>query len=255
MNTRAPVTIDQAPMPVAASPSPMSMLAMAVEKGMDMATIQGLMDLSDRFEATQARKAYVVAMSNFKANPPEILKSKEVNIPGGAKFSHATLADVCDGVCAGLARHGLSHSWETRQEGDKITVTCVITHSMGHSEHTSLSAQPDDSGRKNSIQQVASTVTYLERYTLMAATGLAAKDMDDDGAGAGKPKPGLTDEAYAEFRKKIEATTSKEAAKSAWREGIKACEACGDLQKAAALKTVLLAHGDFIDQAAKAAAK
>ena len=43
-----------------------------------------------------------------------------------------------------------------------------------------MSAGRDDSGNKNSIQAVGSTTTYLQRYTLKAALGLAASD-DDDG--------------------------------------------------------------------------
>jgi hypothetical protein len=172
---------------VAAS-NPMQMLAIAVERGDDMDKLRQLMDLKDRWEATEARKAFVVAMAGFKSEPVEILKSKRVDIPGGAKFAHATLADVADGVCSSMSKHGLSHRWETKQDGDLITVTCVLTHIDGHEERTTLFARPDDSGKKNAIQQVASTVTYLERYTLMAACGLAAKDMDDDGRGAGKQR-------------------------------------------------------------------
>lgn len=166
--------------------TPMDMLAAAVSQGADMEKLQKLMDLQERWEANNARKAFVAAMSQFKSEPIKILKRKDVNIPGGAKFSHATLADVVDGCCSALSKYGLSHKWETRQEGEQITVTCIVTHRDGHSERVSLTARPDDSGKKNSIQQLASTVTYLERYTLMAATGLAAKDMDDDGRGAGK---------------------------------------------------------------------
>ena len=62
-----------------------------------------------------------------------------------------------------------------------------VTHIKGHSEDTTLSGPPDDSGRKNNIQQIASTVSYLERYTLFALLGLASQDMDDDGQGADKP--------------------------------------------------------------------
>lgn len=170
----------------APSSNPMQMLAIAVERGDDIQKLTQLMDLKDRWEKTEARKAYVVAMAGFKAEPVTILKSKKVDIPAGAKFSHATLADVADGVCATLSKHGLSHRWETKQENGIITVTCVMTHVDGHEERTTLSGAPDDSGKKNAIQQVASTVTYLERYTLMAACGLAAKDMDDDARAAGK---------------------------------------------------------------------
>lgn len=169
--------------------TPAQMLQIAVAQGADLDRLQKLMDLKDRWEETQARKAYVVAMADFKSEPIQILKTKQVNIPGGAKFSHATLANVCDGVVANLSKYGLSHKWDLNQDGDRITVTCVITHAAGHSERVQLSAMPDDSGKKNSIQQVASTVTYLQRYTLMAACGLSAKDMDDDGRGAGISKP------------------------------------------------------------------
>lgn len=177
--------------------TPMQMLQVAVERGDDLEKLRQLMDLQDRWEAAQARKAFVAAIAAFKAEPMRILKSKQVNIPGGAKFAHATLADVCDGVVAALSKHGLSHKWELQQEGDRITVMCILTHEAGHSERTMLSGLPDDSGKKNGIQQIASTVTYLQRYTLMAAVGLAAKDMDDDGRGAGTPKPKLTPEQIA----------------------------------------------------------
>ena len=164
--------------------TPMHMLEIAVQQGADLEKMKQLMDLQERWEATQARKAFVVAMTQFKADPPAIFKSKHVNIPGGAKFAHASLAQVVDAVCASLSKYGLSHRWDTKQENGTVSVTCVITHNMGHAERTTLAAAPDDSGKKNSIQQIASTVTYLERYTLMAATGLAARDMDNDGAGA-----------------------------------------------------------------------
>jgi hypothetical protein len=176
--------------------TPMHMLQIAVQQGADLDKLQKLMDLQDRWEANNARKAFVAAMAAFKSEPMEILKSKEVNIPGGAKFKHATLADVCDGVCAALSKHGLSHKWEVVQDTATVTVTCIITHELGHSERVTLSAPPDDSGRKNGIQQVASTVTYLQRYTLMAATGLAARDMDDDGAKAPKKPAEPAPEGY-----------------------------------------------------------
>jgi ERF superfamily len=167
-----------------AEANPMKMLQMAVAQGWDTDRLQKLMDLSDRWEKNNARKAFVSAMAGFKSEPTRILKSKKVDIPGGAKFSHATLADVCDGVVANLSKYGLSHKWELKQDGNRIEVTCIVTHEAGHFERTTLEALPDDSGKKNSIQQIASTVSYLERYTLLAATGLSAKDMDDDARSA-----------------------------------------------------------------------
>jgi hypothetical protein len=203
------------PQSVPGAVTPMQMLQIAVQQGADLDKLEKLMGLQERWEANEAKKAFVAAMAAFKADPPSILKSKQVNIPGAAKFAHATLASVCDGVCAALSKHGLSHTWETSQQDGSITVTCVITHERGHSERTSLTARPDDSGRKNSIQQIASTVTYLERYTLMAATGLAAKDMDDDGRSAGRRDEGA--EPDAEGKKRLEACASLNSLQEAWK--------------------------------------
>lgn len=176
--------------------TPMQLLQMAMNQGADLDRLERLMQLQRQWEAGEARKAYVTAMAAFKSEPLKILKSKRVDVPGGAKFAHATLADVVDGVVAALSKHGLSHAWETKQEGTQITVTCIITHEAGHSERTTLFAPPDDSGKKNTIQQIGSTVTYLQRYTLMAACGLAAKDMDNDGRGAPQKQQEPAPEGY-----------------------------------------------------------
>lgn len=166
--------------------NPASMLQVAIERGASMEQLEKLLELQQRWEANEARKAFVVAMAEFKAHPPEIVKDKAVAF-SGTSYRHATLANVVDAVVLELSKHGLSHRWEVSQVGATITVTCVITHVAGHSESVSLTALPDDSGKKNAIQQVASTVTYLQRYTLMSALGLAAKDQtDDDGRGTAR---------------------------------------------------------------------
>jgi hypothetical protein len=46
--------------------NPASVLVYAMEKGADMAQIEKLLDLQMRWEADQARKAYVADMAEFK---------------------------------------------------------------------------------------------------------------------------------------------------------------------------------------------
>ena len=191
--------------PLNADASPMQMIAIAVQQGADIDKIRQLMDLKDRYEAGEARKAFVTAMAGFKSEPTRILKSKAVNIPGGAKFNHATLADVVDGVIANLSKHGLSHRWDVEQAADAITVTCVITHHLGHSERAMLVAPPDAGTGRNKIQAIGSTITYLQRYTLMSACGLAAKDMDNDGKAAGKQEQPPEPEGFDPWALSIEA--------------------------------------------------
>jgi hypothetical protein len=171
---------------VPVSITPVDLLRIAVSQDADIDKLKQLMDLQERWEANEARKAFVSAMNEFKKNPPAITKNKDVAF-GNTKYSHATLDHVCDAVTKGLSEHGISHRWRVDQSTEWITVTCVLTHALGHSEETALKGIADTSGSKNSIQAIGSTVTYLQRYTLLSATGLAAGGTDNDGRGDTSP--------------------------------------------------------------------
>ncbi len=167
--------------------TPASMLQIALEKGASIEQMQQLMDLQDRWEANQAKKAYVQAMTQFRSKCPAIEKTRKAH-----NSMYAGLAETLQTIKGLLSECGLSHSWRTGKTQDGlIEVTCCVTHISGHSECTSLAGEPDKSGSKNSIQAVASTVSYLERYTLYALLGLASKDMDTD---ANPPKQLITEE-------------------------------------------------------------
>jgi hypothetical protein len=170
----------------AAPTTPMSLINIAVQQNADLDKLERLMALQERWEANEAKKAYVQAMAAFKSDPPKILKDKVADFTtakGRTTYRYANLATVATAVGQSLSKHGLSASWKTEQNG-KVTVTCTITHEAGHSESCSLSADADQSGGKNAIQAIGSTISYLQKYSLLALTGLAADDQDDDGAGA-----------------------------------------------------------------------
>lgn len=165
-----------------------------LQRGAEVDKLERLFDLQVSWEKNEAYKAYMSALARMKAELPiEIFKRKKVDVPGGAKFKHAELADVVDACCAAMGKFGFVHRWIPRQEDGAIVVKCIVTHALGHSEECELRGAPDDSGRKNAIQQVGSTVTYLQRYTLQSILGVAAKNQDDDGKAAGKAPETITD--------------------------------------------------------------
>jgi hypothetical protein len=178
-------------MPVAVQSSgPMRLLEIAVNRGASVEELEKLMALAERHDKNLAQKAYVAAMAKFKQNPPTIVKNKTAKMQKEGRdlysYAFADLAAVCGALVESLAQVGISHGWSVAQQGQNITVTCTLTHELGHSTDVSLSAMADTSGGKNSIQAIGSAVKYLERYTLLAATGIAVQDNeDDDGAGAG----------------------------------------------------------------------
>lgn len=171
--------------------TPTDLLAMAVRQGADLDKLEKLMELKARWEADEARKAFTAAMTRFKAEPISIMKAKHVEFKTRegdvTSYNHAELSDITDAIGPALAKHKLSYRWNIRQDGPKIAIDCILTHVRGHSEQVTMSAPPDASGRKNAIQQVASTTTYLQRYTLLALTGMSTKGMDDDGRASGQP--------------------------------------------------------------------
>lgn len=164
--------------------TPMAMLDRAISSGASVETLSKLMDLQDRWEANNARKAFASAMAAVKSELPKIVKSKKVDFTtskGRTNYQYEDLASIMEQVGPILSKHGLSVRYRTSAEPNlPIAVTCIIEHAAGHHEENTLMAGRDDSGNKNSIQAIGSTVTYLQRYTLKAALGLAAA-ADDDG--------------------------------------------------------------------------
>lgn len=231
--------------------TPMSMLAMAVQKGMDLETIKELRALQKEFEADEARKAYNRAFSDFKAQAVKIIKSRTVDAGPLTGKKYAELFAVVNALTPALSQNGLSASWKiTKDEKDWIEVTCSLKHELGHSEEVSMGGPPDSGGAKSAIQARASSVSYLQRYTLKAICGVSEQADDDDGNSGSHPT-GLPEDQFQAFIGRIEAATTKEAAKAVWHEGVKACEARGDRGAAKALKSALIAQGEFIDSAAK----
>ena len=182
-------------------PSTAHILALGVRLGADVAVLGTLMDLQERSEANEAKKLFTKAMAAFKSKCPAVLpKDGEVDFTsskGRTHYKHATLPGIIQRITALLSENGLSVAWQTEQNNGGVTVSCRVTHEAGHSEAVTLSGPPDDSGNKNRIQQVGSTVTYLQRYTLLAALGLATAEQDDDGHGASQRPPITAEQVQA----------------------------------------------------------
>lgn len=179
--------------------TPMAMLGQALERGMSAEMIEKLMGLQERYEANLARKAFDAALAAAKAEIPVILKNRVVDFPtdGGKSrttYRHEDLGEIARTVDPILAKHGLSYRFQTTSEINlPISVTCIVSHRDGHSEKNTLTGPRDDSGKKNAMQQMGSTITYLQRYTLKAALGLAAA-ADDDGRASGAPPDTVSDD-------------------------------------------------------------
>lgn len=178
--------------PPAAAMTPMEMLSQAIERGASMDLLEKLMTLQERWEANEARKQFDEAVAAAKAEMPIILRNSKGNNSTYADF--AAIAKAVDPI---LGTHGLSYRFRSEQTNGLISVTCRLAHKAGHAEETSLTGSPDKTGSKNDIQAIGSTLTYLQRYSLVLMLGLAASK-DDDGKTADDGSL-VTDDQLAEL--------------------------------------------------------
>lgn len=176
--------MNEMPMQAGNAVTPMTMIDRALASNATPETLERLLALQERWEANEARKAFDAAMAAAKSEIPVIAKNRKVDFTssrGRTHYAHEDLAEIARTVDPILALHGLSYRFHPSSEPNQpISVTCIISHRDGHSEKVTLSAGRDESGNKNSLQAIGSTITYLQRYTLKAALGLAASH-DDDG--------------------------------------------------------------------------
>lgn len=170
--------------PATFAPSPLALLSDAIQKGMSIDVIREIKSMAKEMADEEAARAFSVAFAAFKAEVVTVIRGKEVTDGPLKGRKYAELHSFVDAATPALAKHGLSHSWSvTRDEKDWIEVTCVLEHSLGGKKQVSQGGPPDSGGAKNPLQARISTVTYLERATLKAVTGLAEKGDDDDGGG------------------------------------------------------------------------
>lgn len=192
----AAIQLREDPTPVRSNTiNPMQMVQQALDSGAGIEVLTKLMDLQERWEKTQARKDFDEAIAAAKAEIKPVARNKK----GHNDKRYADFAAYAREVDPILASVGLSYRFRTEQD-DRIKVTCILSHKSGHSETNTLAGPADSSGSKNAIQAIGSTLTYLQRYTLTQALGLAASDDDDGRQSTALPVSAAADAAIAGIR-------------------------------------------------------
>lgn len=172
------------------APTPDNMIMIALQNNRSMDEIQKLIDMRNAEIARLAELAFYDALKEFQRNCPQIRKNKTVDFEhkdnqGRTNYKYTELDHLINTVREAEANAGLSHSWETTyNEKGEVIITCVLAHSGGHKVKDSMKGLPDTSGKKNSIQQVKSTISYLRRATFESVLGVSQGGQDDDGQGA-----------------------------------------------------------------------
>lgn len=180
--------------------TPTDMISKALDSGASVEVLERLLAMQERYLALQGKRAFDEAMAALRATLPTISKANSVDFTsqkGRTNYRYEDLATITEALSPIMAPLGLSFRWRTTSLPGQVAVTCIISHRDGHTEETELSGPVDTSGNKNPIQAIGSAVTYLQRYTLKAALGIAAAHDDDAQEVSNKatPRPAETPKA------------------------------------------------------------
>ncbi|MCZ7434786.1 ERF family protein [Micromonospora sp. WMMC241] len=118
----------------------------------------------------------LAALADFQAKPPTLTKNK-----AGHQSKYADLVQVNEQVLARLNELGIVYTCAPTLDDDgKFVLAYELTHvasgeKLAGRYPLKLAENP---------QQMGSAITYARRYVLLALTGVAAEDEDDDGQAA-----------------------------------------------------------------------
>jgi hypothetical protein len=149
------------------------------------------------------------------------------------KPSYADLAEVLNTVRPVFSKHGIAIIQSTGFSDGLVSVTTALVHKEGGYVTSVASCTP----AKMDAQGVGAATTYLRRYSLAAATGVAQEDDDGQSAAHNRPAPAPAkpSNALLDLLAAIEDATSDEV----FRNLYKSTEALSEHEKAEARKAIV----------------
>lgn len=190
-----------------AAVTPMEMISSALERGADVAVLEKLMDLQERWQEGERRAEFAAAKAAAMAEMPTIPRNG-FNKHTGQKYS--TRDDIIVTVRPVLAKHGMTLSHRSNVADGEMIITAVLAHANGIEETNAIPLPFDAGQQRNAVQARGSTQTYGERYTARALLGLDTGEVDDDGRAAGNGDT-ITAEQFQALKDKIERASADEA--------------------------------------------
>lgn len=159
----------------------------AIDKGADAAAaMETLYKLYAAERDHSSRLAFSRALTQFQSSCPPVPRTSKADIltKSGTKFSYAyaDFEQIVETITPHLRDNGLSFSFDSACEADRLTCICTLRHVEGHCEQTAFSLPTASLSAMSLQQQVGAALTFAKRQSLVAILGLALTDPDPDAA-------------------------------------------------------------------------
>lgn len=151
------------------------------------------------------------------------------------KSRYADLAEVLNTVRPVFAKHGIAIIQSTGFSDGLVSVTTALVHKEGGYVTSVASCTP----AKVDAQGVGAATTYLRRYSLAAATGVAQEDDDGQSAAHNRPAPIAAPAKPSNALLDVLAATEDATSEEVLRNLYKATETFAEHEKAEARKAIV----------------
>lgn len=180
----------------------------ALNPDVDAAKMDQLFALQEKVLSRNARTEYFRALAMMAGAMPAIAENGRGH--NGTKY--AKWEDIQSAITPVLGQYGFALSFRTKVEDKAIRVTAILAHREGHTEENELLLPADNSGSKNAVQAVGSSITYGFRYTACALLNIQTGITDDDGRAAGGETEVefISDEQLVQLRAEMKKTNTEE---------------------------------------------
>lgn len=157
----------------------------ATDPAVDVDKMERLMKMHEAIVARNAKAAYNAAFAEMQPKLPIITERGEIKIREVVQSRYAKWEDIIEVITPIISAYGFGLSFRLGRDGDRQTVTGILSHREGHDVETTMSLPIDMSGSKNGVQGVGSTTSYGKRYVTEALLNLVSRGNDNDGQGNG----------------------------------------------------------------------
>ena len=185
-----------------AAPSVSMFERLAADPNVSVDKLERLIAAQERIMAVNAKSSFNAAFTALQADLPTVIERGKTD-----KGTYAQLEDIVETIRQILKTHGFSLSHRTEWP-DKATVKVIgiLTHVDGHERQSEFMASADQSGSKNAIQALGSSVAYGRRYTSKDLLNIVTRGEDDDGRTSEKAKAPTEPEGYDNWLTDLEST-------------------------------------------------
>lgn len=156
---------------------PQDLLALAVQKGADVATLERLMVVRTQLKAERSREAYFDSLAAFQSECPVILRSQAGH---ENRYRYAPLERIVKEVAPLLHKHGFAHQEDGVVTDGWVEAVVTVTHREGHSEVKRFKVPAESKAGMSPQQKYGAAMTYATRYAFCAAFGIRTGEKDTD---------------------------------------------------------------------------